>query len=122
MPQISVHYLYNDISLSVSQGGFHCAINENGRVCIGDNSLRKYMPKHINPTSNRNNKLCWYETCISALLLQYYLNEWWLQQLENSEDLYLNAALTRIKKPRIWYDKIFPKSSQIHIRAYDAVS
>ena len=39
--QISVHELHNELFLPVSQGGFHGARNEDGRVGIGDTSLRK---------------------------------------------------------------------------------
>ena len=37
---------------------FFSAINEDGKVCIGDMSLSKYMTKHIKPISNINNITC----------------------------------------------------------------
>ena len=33
---------------------FLCARNEDGIVCIGDKSLRKYIPKHIKPMGKKN--------------------------------------------------------------------
>ena len=56
--QISVHKMQNDLILTVSQGGFHVAINEDDRLFTGDNSLRKYAPKHIKLTSNISNITC----------------------------------------------------------------
>ena len=41
-----------------------------GKLCIGDTSLRKYMPKSIEPKINRNMITCEFKTCISAMLLQ----------------------------------------------------
>ena len=42
------------------QGGFLGEITVDGKVCIGDTSLRKNKPKHIKPMSNRNNITCGY--------------------------------------------------------------
>ena len=40
--------------LPIYEGGLFGARPVDGKVCIGDTSLRKYMPKYIKPTSNRN--------------------------------------------------------------------
>ena len=66
----------------MSQGGFYASRNEDGRVYIGDTSLRNEMPKNINPTINRNKITCGYEIFISAMLFQYDLNKWRLTQLD----------------------------------------
>ena len=66
--------MHNDLILPVYQRGFHGDKNEDGRVCIGDKSLRKYTIKHIKPIINRNNFTCGYETCIITMLLQSDLN------------------------------------------------
>ena len=50
-------------------------------MCIGDTSLRNYMPKHINPTINRNKITCRCETCIIDMLLESDLNKWRLKKL-----------------------------------------
>ena len=59
--------------LSIYQGVFF-ARNVDGKVCIGDMSLRNYTPKNIKPMSNRNNITCGCKTCISDMLLQSDLN------------------------------------------------
>ena len=82
--------------IPISQGGFHGARNEDGRVHIGDNSLGKYIPRHINPTGNRNKITCGCETFISSMLFQSDLNKWWLTQFEKYEKLYTKTASTRI--------------------------
>ena len=80
--QISVRELHNDLILPASQGGFYGARNKYGKVCIWYMSLRNYTPKHIKPTSKINNIKCGWETCISAMLLQYVLNKLGLTQSE----------------------------------------
>ena len=40
--------------LKIYEGDCFGAIIVDGNVCMGDTSLRKYMPKYINPTSNIN--------------------------------------------------------------------
>ena len=44
--------------LPIPQGGFLGAITVDGKLCIGDTPLRKYMPKNIKPMSDRNNITC----------------------------------------------------------------
>ena len=52
--QISIQELHNDMMLPIFQGDCFGAITVDGKVCIGDTSLRKYIPKYIKSTSNRN--------------------------------------------------------------------
>ena len=75
MLQTPVRELHNDMILPIYQWGLFGARNEYGKVCIGDKSLIKYIPKHIKPTSIINNITCGYETCISAMLFQYDWNK-----------------------------------------------
>ena len=56
--------------LPTYQGGFFGARTVDGKVCVGDTSLSKYIPKHIKPTINRNKIKYGWKTCISAMLLQ----------------------------------------------------
>ena len=74
--------MHNDFILSVAQGGFSGARYDEVRVWIFDTSIIKYIPKHINTTSNRNNITCGYYICISDMLLQYYLNKLLLRNLD----------------------------------------
>ena len=69
-----------------------------GIVYISDTLLRNYTPQHIKPISNIKNITCGCETCISFMLLQCYLNKWWLRQFGRNEKLYLNATPPRILK------------------------
>ena len=48
MIKISAHEMHNDLLLPVYQGIFYGSRNKDGRVCIGDTYLKKYIPKHIN--------------------------------------------------------------------------
>ena len=59
----------------MSQGGFFGAITVDGKLCIGDTSLRDYIPKYIKPMSNRNKITCEYKIYISVMSLQSYLNK-----------------------------------------------
>ena len=54
------------------------------------------MPEHIKPMINRNNITYVFETCISTILLQYYLNKWRLKQLVKIDKFYIKAASARI--------------------------
>ena len=59
------------------------------------------------------------------MLLQYDLNKWRLIKLEKLDNLYINAASTRLlQRSKKYYiahkNQIFPKKSQIHIRALNA--
>ena len=72
---MSVRELHNDIILPDSQVVFHGSINEYGKLCIGDMSVRKYVPEHIKPMSNINNIMCGFENCINDMLLQSSLNK-----------------------------------------------
>ena len=53
--QISVRELHNDMIFPSSEGGFSGARTVYGNICIGDTSLRKYMPKYIKPMSDKTN-------------------------------------------------------------------
>ena len=94
--QISVRELHNDMIFPSSEGGFSGARTVDGNICIGDTSLRKYMPKYIKPMSNRNKITCGCKTCISAMLLQSDLNKWRISQLAKLNRLYMNSASTRL--------------------------
>ena len=73
--QISVRELQNDMILPSSGEVFPGARTVDGKKCTGYKSFRKYMPKYIKLTSNRNNITCGYETCIGAMLLQSDFNK-----------------------------------------------
>ena len=110
-----------------SEVGFSCARTIDGNIFIGDTSLRKYMPKYIKPTRNRNKITCGWETCISAMLLWSDLNKWILSQLTKLDKLYINSASTRLlersRNDFIEYKKqIFTDYSLIHLRACDDAS
>ena len=60
--------------LTIYEGVCFGARNVDEKVCIRDTSLRKYMPTYIKPMININNITCGWETCISAMLLQSYIN------------------------------------------------
>ena len=70
---------HNDLIFPLPQGGFFCAWDDEGRVCIVSTSPKKYMPKHMNTTRNIKKIACGCETCIGKMLLQYDLNKWWLR-------------------------------------------
>ena len=80
--------LSSNLSMSVSRWYdftsfsrcFFGARNEDGRLFIGDKSLRVYIPKHISPMSNRDKITCGCETYISAMLLQSDFDKWQLKQ------------------------------------------
>ena len=61
--------------IPISEGDCFGERKVDGKVCIGDTSLSKYMPKYIKPTSNRNNITRGCKTCISDMLLQSDLNK-----------------------------------------------
>ena len=82
--------------LPISQGDFFGARTVDGKVCIVDTSLTKYMSKYIYPMSNRNKITCGCETCISDMLLQLDINKWRLSQLTKPDKLYINSVSTRI--------------------------
>ena len=68
--QISVRELHNDMILPGYEGVFPSAKTVDGKICIGDASLRNYIPKYIKPMSKRKNITCGCKNCISAMLLQ----------------------------------------------------
>ena len=80
--------------LQSSEGGFSGEITVDGKICIGETSLRKYIPKYIKPMSNKNNIICGCKTCISAMLLQSDLNKCRISQLAQLDKLYINSAST----------------------------
>ena len=82
--------------LPSSEGGFTVTIIVDGKTCIGDTSLRKYMPKYIKPTSNRNNITCGCKTCISSLLLQSDINKWRISKLAKLDKLCINSESARL--------------------------
>ena len=82
--------------LPISEGRFLNSITVNVKVFIVDTSLRKYMPKYIKPTINRNTITCGCETCISDMLLQSDSNKWRLLQLSKLDMLYINSVSTRL--------------------------
>ena len=51
--QISVRELHNDMILPSSLGGSSSARTIDENICIGDTSLRKYMPKFIKIMSKK---------------------------------------------------------------------
>ena len=113
---------YYQFSMEVS-----CARTVKGKVCILYKSLMKYIPKFINLVSNINNITWGCKTCISEILLQSYLNKWWLSQLAKLDKLYINSASTRLlqrsKNYFIEYkNRIFSNNSHIHLRSCDSAS
>ena len=78
--KISVQELYSYMILPIPEGGIFCARTVYGKVCIGDTSFWKYMPKYIKPMSIINNITCGCKTCISAMFLQSDINKWRLSQ------------------------------------------
>ena len=74
--------------LPISQQGFLGARTVDGEVCIGDTSLKKYVPKYIKPLSNRYKISCGCKTCLNEMLLQSYFNKWRLSQLAKLDKLY----------------------------------
>ena len=110
--------MHNDLMLPISQVGLFCGRHVDGKVCIGDTSLRKYMPKYIKPMSKRNNITCGHKTCIRAILLQSDLNKLWLSQLAKLDKLYINSVPNRIfQRYKInfieYKNQIFPNHSHI---------
>ena len=78
--QISVRELHNDIILPSFEAGFPGAITIDGNICIGDMSLRKYMPKSMKQMSDRNKLTHGCKICIRDMLLQSNLNKWRISQ------------------------------------------
>ena len=60
--------------------------------------LGSTFQKNIKPTSNRNNITCVFKTCLSAMLLQPYLNKLRISQLSKLDKLCINYASTRLSK------------------------
>ena len=50
------------------------------------------MPNNIKTMSKRNNITCGFKTCIGSILLQPYINKWWLLQLTKLDKLYIISA------------------------------
>ena len=75
----------------------------------------------------RNNIKRRFKTCISAMLLQSYINKWRISQLTKLDYLYITYALTRLleisKNDFVEYKKqITPNYSHVHLRACDDTS
>ena len=88
--------------LTISEGVVFGARTDDGKLCIGYKSLRKYMKKYIKPMRNRNRITYGYKACISDMLLQSYLNKWKLSRLNKLDKLYINSASTRfLQMPKI---------------------
>ena len=109
------------------EGGFSGAITIDGNICIGDTLLRKYMPKYMEPMSNRNKVICRCKTWISAILLQSDLNKCRISRLSKFDKLYINSASTRLleRSKNNFIEKkkqISPNDSHKHLRACDAAS
>ena len=94
MLQISLWDLHNDMISPVSQGVCFGTRTVDGKVCIGDTSLRRYIPKYVKPMRNRNNITYVCVTCIIAMLLQSDINKWRLSQSAKLDKLYINSAWT----------------------------
>ena len=71
--QTSVRELHNDLILPVPQGELYGARNQEGRVFIGDTSMRKYMTNNIKHIIIRHFFICRCETYIIAVLFQFDL-------------------------------------------------
>ena len=98
-----------------------------GKLCIGDALLRKYIPKYIKPISSKNNITCECETFISVMLLKSDINKWRLSQLAKLYKLYNNSALTRLYQiSKIYFiqykNEIFINILYIHSISCDDVS
>ena len=50
--------MQNYMILPIAQGNYFGARIVDGKICIGEMSLSKYMPKYIKPMSTRNNITC----------------------------------------------------------------
>ena len=96
LPQISVREIQNGMILPSYEGSFSGAIAIDGNICIGDMSLRKYMPKYIEPISNINKITCGCKTCISAMIFQSDLNKYRISKWSKLDKLYINSASTRL--------------------------
>ena len=123
--QISVIELHNEMVLPSYDRDFSGAITVDKNICIGDISLRKYMPQLKKIMSNRNKITYGCETCISAMLLQSVLNKRRISKLAKLDKLYINPASTRLleisKNDFIEYKKqIFPNDLYINLRYSDA--
>ena len=113
--------------LPSSEGVYFRARIVDGKICIGDTSLRKYMPKYIKTMSNINKitRVC--KTSISAMLLQSDLNKLRISQLAKLDKLYINSASTRTLEKSMNYfieykKQIYPNDSHIYLRSRDAAS
>ena len=54
---------------------FFGAINEGGKLYIGNMYLKEHIAKHTETTGKRNKITRGYKTCISAMLIQLDLNK-----------------------------------------------
>ena len=81
--------------LSISQGVCFGTKNADGKVCIGDTSLRKYMSKNIKSTSNLNKITRGRKKCIIEMLLKSDLNKSRVSQLSGLDQVYTNSDSIR---------------------------
>ena len=113
--------------LPIFEGFVLGAIAVDVRLCIGYTSLRKYLPKCMEPMSNRNKITCGCKNCISSMLIQSYINKWRLSQLAKLDKLYINSSSTKFleisKNDFIYYkNQIFPYKSHINLIECDTES
>ena len=93
-----------------------------GKLCIVDTSLSRYMPKYIKQMSKINDFTYGCKSCISAMLLQKYLNTCRLSQLDKIDKLYISSTSTRLLLRYMinfidHKSQMFPNNSHIHLRA-----
>ena len=94
--------------LPSSEGGFSGARTVDGNICIGDTSLRNYMPENIKPMINIKNITRGCKTCINDMLLQLDLNKWRISRLPKLDKLCINYASTRIlESSKCWESTYF---------------
>ena len=82
--------------LPSSEGVLFGARTVDGKLCIGDTSLRKYIKKYKKTMRIRYKTTCVCKTCISVMLLQSDLNKWRILKLDKFDNLYINSAPTRL--------------------------
>ena len=104
---------------------FFFAGTVDGKLFIGDTSLRNYIKIYIKPMSIRNKITCGCKTFISAILLKSDLNRWRISQLYKPDKLYNNSSSTQLsqipKNDFIEYNnQIFANNSHIYLRSCDA--
>ena len=113
--------------LLIPENVFNGTRTADGKTCIGDTSLSKYMPEYLKPMININKIKCGCKTYISAMSLQSDINIWRISELVKVDKLYIvyaSTLLLQISNSDIiqYMNDTFPKISHIHLRACDDVS